>query len=553
MTRIKKNTSNKLIKKRINYFFIIFLLVCTYLLYEIVNLTIFKNEEYKNKIKSQSSEVINLNSGRGTIYDRNNIALTDNEKQKILLVPKDVISGNFENISLIKEATKLNEKDIYKAVQNQLSSEIIEIEINYIDKNKIDDLKKKNILVKEKTKRYSNNNLLTHLIGYIKTSENEGVSGIEKYMNDELKDSNNNYISVFKAGINSSGLNYLKGSIQEISNEEKSTHIKLTIDSKIQEKVEKIMDKEKNPSAVVISKVENGEVVAMCSRPNFNQNKISSYHNSTKGELQNRVLSVTYPPGSVFKLVVLYAALENNAVDENYRYYCTGSCKIGSSKSILKCNNNEAHGMETLSDALSNSCNCAFYDIAKKVGSKKIFQAIKQLHLDEKVNLGIDEEKDSKIPQEIALSNLAIGQADIEFTPLQINQLTQIISNNGTYMPLKLYDSIIDNNKNSIKTYKTNKKREIIAPYTMTKIKEMMMQVSKVGTAKTLVDLDGGCGVKTGTAQSSLNGKKISHGWITGFYPEINPKYAITVIIEGTEKKSKSAIPIFKEICENLK
>ena len=209
--------------------------------------------------------------------------------------------------------------------------------------------------------------------------------------------------------------------------------------------------------------------------------------------------------------------------------------------------------METLSDALSNSCNCAFYDIAKKVGSKKIFQAIKQLHLDEKVNLGIDEEKDSKIPQEIALSNLAIGQADIEFTPLQINQLTQIISNNGTYMPLKLYDSIIDNNKNSIKTYKTNKKREIIAPYTMTKIKEMMMQVSKVGTAKTLVDLDGGCGVKTGTAQSSLNGKKISHGWITGFYPEINPKYAITVIIEGTEKESKSAIPIFKEICENLK
>lgn len=83
------------------------------------------------------------------------------KKQKILLVPKDVISGNFENISLIKEATKLNEKDIYKAVQNQLSSEIIEIEINYIDKNKIDDLKKKNILVKEKTKRYSNNNLLT--------------------------------------------------------------------------------------------------------------------------------------------------------------------------------------------------------------------------------------------------------------------------------------------------------------------------------------------------------------------------------------------------------
>ena len=461
--------------------------------------------------------------------------------------------GKTDTVQDLKHEVEILESYLPAMLSDEEVEKIIDEVIETFENPDIKSMGKIISLVKEKTKRYSNNNLLTHLIGYIKTSENEGVSGIEKYMNDELKDSNNNYISVFKAGINSSGLNYLKGSIQEISNEEKSTHIKLTIDSKIQEKVEKIMDKENNPSAVVISKVENGEVIAMCSRPNFNQNKISSYHNSTKGELQNRVLSVTYPPGSVFKLVVLYAALENNAVDENYRYYCTGSCKIGSSKSILKCNNNEAHGMETLSDALSNSCNCAFYDIAKKVGSKKIFQAIKQLHLDEKVNLGIDEEKDSKIPQEIALSNLAIGQADIEFTPLQINQLTQIISNNGTYMPLKLYDSIIDNNKNSIKTYKTNKKTEIIAPYTMTKIKEMMMQVSKVGTAKTLVDLDGGCGVKTGTAQSSLNGKKISHGWITGFYPEINPKYAITVIIEGTEKESKSAIPIFKEICENLK
>ena len=85
------------------------------------------------------------------------------------------------------------------------------------------------------------------------------------------------------------------------------------------------------------------------------------------------------------------------------------------------------------------------------------------------------------------------------------------------------------------------------------RIKEMMTQVSKTGTAKVLKDLEGGCGVKTGTAQSSLNGEKISHGWITGFYPETNPKYVITVIVEGTEKESKSATPIFKEICENLK
>lgn len=553
MTRKKKNTSNKLIKRRIKDFFIIFLFLCAYLTYGIVNLTIFKNEEYESKVENQSLETINLNSGRGIIYDKNNLPLTDRKKSKVLLVPKDIISGNYQNVSLIKKATKLTEEDIYKAVQEQLSNEIIEIDINHIDESKIDKLKDKNILVKEKTIRYSDNNLLTHLIGYIKKSENNGVSGIEKYMNEELKDSNKNYVSVFKAGVNNKGLNYLKGSIEETSSNEGSSHLKLSVDSKIQKKVEKIMDKEENPSSVIISDIKTGAILAMCSRPNFNQNKISDYKDSTKGELQNRALAVTYPPGSVFKLVVLYAALENNAIDENYRYNCNGSISIGSSGEVLNCNNNVAHGVEDISDSFANSCNCAFYDIAKRVGSKRIFEAIKNLHLDEKVDIGIDEEKNSKLPKDIALSNLAIGQANIEFTPLQINQLTQAIANNGTYMPLYIYDSIIYNNKNIVKTYKPNKKSEIINPYTMTKIKNMMMKVSKDGTAKLLVNLKGGCGVKTGTAQSSLKGKAISHGWITGFYPEINPKYAITIIVEGTEKESKSATPIFKEICENLK
>lgn len=552
MTRRKNNTSNKLIKKRIQYFFIVSILLFTYLIYRISYLTIYKNKEYETKIENQSTETIKLNNGRGIIYDRNNIPLTDTKKTKVILVPKEALSGNFENISLIKEATRLTEEDIYKAVQEQLKSQIIEIEIDYINNSKIKELKEKNIIVKDKIIRYSDNNLLTHLIGYVKPSENKGVSGIEKYMDDELKDSNENYISVFKSGSNNGGLTYLKGSMEHISSKENSKHLKLTIDSKIQKTVEDIMDNEENPSAVIISDVQSGEILAMSSRPNFNQNEISSYNNSMNGELQNRALAVTYPPGSVFKLVVLYAALENNIIDKNYRYYCNGSIKIGSSGEVLNCNNSTAHGMETLEEAFANSCNCAFYDIAKRVGSEKIFDAIKTLHLDEKIDIGIDEEKNSKLTKDIALSNLAIGQSNIEFTPLQINQLTQLIANNGTYNQLYIYDSIINENKEILKNFKPNKSSEIISPYTITQIKEMMTSVSKIGTAKSLFDLDGGCGVKTGTAQSSLNGKAISHGWITGFYPEINPKYAITIIIEGTEKRNKSAIPIFKEICEKL-
>ena len=100
-----------------------------------------------------------------------------------------------------------------------------------------------------------------------------------------------------------------------------------------------------------------------------------------------------------------------------------------------------------------------------------------------------------------------------------------------------------------------------MSPYIVNKIKNMMKSVAQSGTAKELAILEKGCGVKTGTTQAAINvenadktiGKKIiTHGWVTGFYAKENHKYTITVIIEGTKDYSKSAIPLFKEICESI-
>ena len=79
-----------------------------------------------------------------------------------------------------------------------------------------------------------------------------------------------------------------------------------------------------------------------------------------------------------------------------------------------------------------------------------------------------------------------------------------------------------------------------------------MKNVSKEGTGKELNDLPDGCGVKTGTAQSTVDGVKVNHSWITGFYPENEPKYAITVLVEGNKNGNKHSLPIFKEICMKI-
>ena len=206
------------------------------------------------------------------------------------------------------------------------------------------------------------------------------------------------------------------------------------------------MGNEKNPSVAIISDVEKGEILAMTSRPNFDQYNIENYLNSSNKDLMNRATQVTYQPASIFKIVVLYSALKNGIIDESYTYNCCGEEVVKNSDEKLKCIKYDGHGEQTLNEAFANSCNAAFLDIANKMDDKDIIDSAKELHLGELVNLGI-EEVNGNVEKNTDSRNLPIGQGSIEVTPIQINQMTQIIANNGTYKPLKLYDSIIDDEK----------------------------------------------------------------------------------------------------------
>lgn len=547
MARKKDNIETKF-KNRAYSMIFIFILIYSFLIYRLTDIQFIDSDIYKEKMISQNTYRVDLNSGRGIIYDRNGEPLTDTVKKQIIVAEKKKLFNDTKYKELVKKTANIDEIELFKYIEEQIESSVVEIKTDKLSKEVKEELENQGLIVAEKVDRYSSDRLLSHTIGYIKKADKIGEAGIEKSMEDILNNSNEKYVSAFKAG-EKYNIGILKGSVKKVNEDEDAKNIRLTVDKSMQKKVEKILDKEENPSAVVISDIDTGEILSMASRPTFNPSNLSEGSEIDDGKFINRAIQRTYPPGSVFKIVVLYAALENKIINENYNYNCVGKVSVGENEE-LKCNNLNGHGMQNLQQAFSNSCNTAFYDIASKVGKKNILDAAKKLHLDEKIDIGLDEEKNRELPNDIAIRNLSIGQGDLEFTPLQINQMTQIVANNGTYKPLYIYDSIIDNNKNIIKTFKTAKSEEIISPYIMTIIKEMMKDVSKNGTAKDLIDLEGGCGVKTGTAQSVSNGNKVNHGWISGYYPEKNPKYAITVFIEGTKENSKSAIPIFKEICQ---
>ncbi|MDV9741246.1 hypothetical protein RHI49_13235 [Clostridioides difficile] len=235
----KKTPFLKKVGKRSWCIFTIILIIYSALIYRLVDIQVLKGDKYKQSVESQSVEKVELNSGRGIIYDRNNKKLTDTSKSQVLVVEKEKLNNSYKILELIKKATKMNDLDIYKAVQEQLTRPIIQIQTKNIDKSMKKELEKNGIMVEEKTMRYAKDGLLSHTIGYIKEDDKSGQSGIEKSMDSVLRNSNEKYISAFKAGDagNEKSLNILKGSVKTVGNKDKDRHLKTTIDYNIQKKI----------------------------------------------------------------------------------------------------------------------------------------------------------------------------------------------------------------------------------------------------------------------------------------------------------------------------
>lgn len=542
------NISNKK-NKRILIFLLSILIIFTLLTSRLFWIQFIKGNIYRNEARNQQNRIIRISSSRGTIFDRNLIPITNCEKIPALLVNKDYLQKNKVIQEYVKEITGID--DLSK-ISNQ-RSQFIQIPITIIETKDID---RQNMLVIDKTRRYSSNNILSHVIGYVKESNNKGESGLEKSYNDVL--TRNDYMGTIvvkldgKRRIIPGAKQILAQSVVNL----KPNCIKLTIDYNIQNSVEKVMDKKKINGAVIVTDVSSGDILAMASRPNIDLNSIEKYLNNDNMDLYNKALQVSYPPGSVFKTVVLMSALENNIIDLDDEFQCDGFEKLGNT--IISCHKKEGHGKINIKEAFSDSCNSVFIQIGKMVGAKKIIESAERIGFGKAIDIGLTEENIGNLPKgdELlgpAIGNIAIGQGNIEVTPLQVTNMMMIIANNGIMKDMSLVDSIVNQDGEVVEIFERNDDYRVI-PYDVNKkLKECLKSVVEDGTGK-IIKLDefGGAAGKTGSAQAILNKENTTHGWFSGYVPQDKPKYVITVLVEKGHTGSRSAGPIFQEIAEEI-
>lgn len=533
-------------RKRLIGFGIIVSILTLLLALRLYYLQVFKSSFYADLAMRQRSSEISTITKRGTIYDRNLVPLTNNNSIKVLVAHKNLLLGEEDLYEDVLKNTSLSKKELDSLLAS--NNYILQIPVEKEFK-----VAYSNVYFVDVVQRYSPDSLLSHVIGYINKAENKGEAGLEKVYDEFLSETHEKTLVL---EYDRSREIVLNGSeyVNENQDPNNPSAIKLTIDSLIQKEVERIMDEEEVNGAVVVSEVDTGKILSMASRPNFKQDQIYHYLNSSDMALYNKAIQVGYPPGSIFKLVVLIAALESNIDFEDMEYICNGYEEINNLR--IKCTG--IHGEINLNEAFYRSCNSTFIQIGEELGGKRVIDTARRLGFGEKIGLGLLEEADGNLPDnnEIlgpAIGNISIGQGKIEATPLQITNLMMIIANGGIQKHLHIVEGISNKDGNILKEFNKNSDIQLISSQVSNLAREYLVDVVDKGTGRSLdTSYFGGAGGKTGSAEAVLNGERTIHGWFSGFFPKKDPKYVISVLVENGYSGSLSAAPIFEKIAKEI-
>ena len=361
----------------------------------------------------------------------------------------------------------------------------------------------------------------------------------------------------------------------------------LTIDAKLQEAAEKALAGASNSGAAVAIDVRTGEILALASNPNFDPNVFSlsrrdprrqselrrllesgTANNKRKKYFYNRAVTSHYPPGSTYKMVTATAGLEKGIVSPNSPVFvCNGGLRLGR---FFGCWS--THGTQNLMQAMQNSCDVYFYQLALRLGNPEGSGPTYLAEISRKFGMGsptgIDLPTDGKglVPdpawrKEINKSrpdlarwfpgntlNMSIGQGDVLATPLQMAMVTAAVANGGTIWQPHVMREVRDTKNKVVSNAKPRGQSVGVAAKNLEIVRRSMRQVVTSGTGKGVALPQVSIAGKTGSAEDDNHG--LPHAWWVCFAPYENPRIAIAVIVENSGHGSENAGPVAKKILE---
>lgn len=492
---------------------------------------------------ASAQQLISLDgaNSRGIIYDRNGTPLVGNHQEYIYIIRKNCFDGETMNALNSLGAEEVpNGDNGYRVFASE----------TYNKRTGDRLIRNSSAYIIEAGRRYGENQSAVHILGYVNPKDSSGASGVELMCDEELSLLNKRIFTTADVKgqiLRGRGLSVTTAKDQDSYVKQGVT---TTLEAGLQKKVEQLLAEAETSGAAVVLKSKTGEIVASASTPVFDPAKINTYIKSGSSELVNKVTQGEYPPGSVFKIVVAAAALEQGmSLDQTF--VCNGSETINGKTVKCKTGGEAGHGTITLKDAFAKSCNCAFIQVGKKVGAEAILDMARNMGLGKTAMEGYPGEKEGNLmtaqqASGAAIANLSIGQGELLMTPLQVAHMTNLVASGGTDPGVHLLLEEVEQSEES----QENLSR-IISRDAVENLREMMAETMISGSGSG-VKADVSMAGKTGSAESHMEGKDVVHGWMTGFVPAEKPEYTITVFMENGQSGSNSAAPVFAKIAQYL-
>ncbi len=342
--------------------------------------------------------------------------------------------------------------------------------------------------------------------------------------------------------------------------------IRLTIDATIQEIVEKAMREcyEVNKAQAVhalVMDVYTGAVLAMCSKPDYDPNDPPREQlDALQSLMRIRLISDSYEPGSTFKILTAAAALDSGVTTPEDGFYCSGKIKVDGD--TIKCWGSP-HKAETMAQALQNSCNPVFVELALRMGAQRFYQYLHAFGLGSKTNIDLQgEESGILIPvnsvKNVDLARIGFGQS-VAVTPIQLLTAACSVLNGGRLMrPYLLKEAV---SLDGTVLYRTSPKvvSTPISEETSLTMRKLLEDVVAVGGAKNARIPGYRIGGKTGTAQVYKDGRIVRNvhiGSFLGFAPADDPRIALLVIVDEADTPvdygGTTAAPFARQILEDV-
>lgn len=565
----------RMIQKRLLILVTGFLVVTVLLIARLTYIQMIEGEWLKNGAEILHTRDRLIAPIRGTIYDRNKIALAQSASVATIGVVNAQIKEPEKVAKILSEKLGLDYEWVYKKVNNRVALERIQSKVSKEIADEIRELNLAGVKVDEDTKRYyPYQNLLSHVIGFV-GKDNQGIIGLEVKYDKYLEGKQGKLL------METDGHGKRREQVAEKRQDPvPGLHLVTTLDLNIQQYVEQALEKiiqEKGAKrgAIILMNPQNGAIYAMANKPDFDLNEPFTinneevreswdlYSDKEKHDMLNQMwrnfsINDTYEPGSTFKVFTSAIGIQQGVVQENSPFVCTGARVVGGRR--IKCwRSPRSHGAQTFVEGVQNSCNPVFMEVAERVGVEDFYNYMEKFGFREKTNIDLPGEAAGIMHQlknigSVELATISFGQS-FQITPLQLLRGASAVINGGYLVTPHIGDCVIDNQGDVIEKFEYPLGKQVITKDTSDRVTAILQSVVEVGTGNKCYIPGYRIGGKTATSEKlpRKNGKYIAS--FLAFSPAENPSILGIVIVDepqGSYYGGAVTGPVMKEVFENV-